>query len=124
MEFINLTFADMIKCCKDRSIVEYKNREIALSDGLYAGMRKEWFNGTNQVLIKQKDNDNHWSNSFAICCPKDTKSFEKLVEGEKLTYGPGDSMFIPAGAKHSMKNTGPGVLKMVATFGPSRKAMR
>ena len=47
-----------------------------------------------------------------------------IVEGEVLEYGPGDAMFIPAGAKHSMENTGKGVLKMVATFGPSRKAMR
>ncbi len=49
---------------------------------------------------------------------------ESIVEGEKLTYGPGDAMFIPKGAKHSMKNTGPGVLKMVASFGPSRMMMR
>lgn len=49
---------------------------------------------------------------------------ESVVDGETLSYGPGDALFIPAGAKHSMKNTGPGVLKMVATFGPSRKAMR
>jgi mannose-6-phosphate isomerase-like protein (cupin superfamily) len=47
-----------------------------------------------------------------------------MVEGEKLEYGPGDCLFIPRGAKHSMVNTGKGTLKMVASFGPARKAMR
>jgi len=47
-----------------------------------------------------------------------------IVEGERLEYGPGDAMFIPRGAKHSMFNTGEGTLRMVASFGPARKAMR
>lgn len=47
-----------------------------------------------------------------------------IVEGERLEYGPGDALFIPRGAKHSMFNTGAGTLRMVASFGPARKAMR
>lgn len=47
-----------------------------------------------------------------------------IVDGERFDYGPGDCLYIPSNTKHSMYNKGPGVLKMCATFGASRKSMR
>ena len=47
-----------------------------------------------------------------------------ICDGEKLPFGPNDALFVPKGASHEMYVEGEETLRMVVTFGPSRKAMR
>lgn len=45
---------------------------------------------------------------------------EAYVEGEHFTLRPDDSLFIPEGARHSVKPTGTQSLRMVAFMAPHR----
>jgi mannose-6-phosphate isomerase-like protein (cupin superfamily) len=47
-----------------------------------------------------------------------------ICDGERLDFGPNDALYIPKGVKHEMHVKGEETLRMVVTFGPSRKAMR
>lgn len=47
-----------------------------------------------------------------------------ICDGERLDFGPNDALYIPKGTKHEMHVKGEETLRMVVTFGPSRKMMR
>lgn len=47
-----------------------------------------------------------------------------VVDGERLDFGPNDSLYIPKGAEHEIFVDGEETLRMAVTFGPSRMIMR
>ena len=75
---VDLSFSDAINCCKDHSIVKWKDQEIIIVGTLADTPTRSWFNGSPFAMLRQKNANGQWFDLFTMC------HFDKLDEFNKI----------------------------------------